>query len=117
VQGIGNRARDFALYGEHIDKFAVVIAGPKMSVPRGINQLDGNSHMIVNSPHGPLDDVPHAQIVANVPKRQSGIDVTQRCGSRDHSQTIDSRQVGQNLFVHAASKIGVVGFRAHIDKR
>ncbi len=65
LQGVGDRAGDVLLDGEHVVEFAVEGAGPELKAVRRLDQLGGDAQAVAGLAHAALQHMGHPQLLAD----------------------------------------------------
>ena len=114
----GDSARDFAFEREDIFHRTLVSFDPGMVAVAKVDQLKGNTHLVLALRTFILEQVLHAKIATNCVKTAL---LTRHVRTRalrvDYFKTGQARQIACNLILHSYREIGVLAIPAVILKR
>src|ERR1019366_7427095 len=69
---LGDLARHFALYGQHVAQFPVVALRPQVSIRGRMNQLSGDAHLTTRSDYRSLNEGVHSELTGTIRCRLAG---------------------------------------------
>ena len=87
-----------------------------MLVAAGIDQLNGDSYPVAGALNRAFQDSAHTQFIAYLTQILDGIAILHDRGSRDHFESADFSQLGQQVVMHSIRKIDVVRVSAAMSK-
>ena len=118
AQRARDRHGDLGLDLEHVFRRELAIEGlgPQVLVARRVDQLRGDPHALARALHGALEQVRHAQFLADLAHLLGGVAVLHHRGARDHLEVGIARELGQQVVVHAVDEVGGVGLGAAIGE-
>ena len=82
----------------------------------GVDQLRGNSHLVVRLAHAPFQHIAHAHLPAHVLHLDRLAFVGERGVAGDNKQTRDLGEVTGDIFRDSVAEVVLLGIFAYVDE-
>ena len=112
-----NAQRDIGLNREDVREITIVRLRPEMLVALRIDQLRDDAHAIAGAAHAPLEDRRSIQLRTDLAQAVLAFLERHDRGPRNHLETADLRQVGNDIFGDAVGEVLVLRIRAQVEER
>ena len=113
---VDDPTRDVVLDLEDIRQVAIVAVGPQVATGCCIDELRGNPHAIAGAPDRAFEHREHTKLAADGAKVDRASFISEARVARDHRQTGDLRQVGDDVFSDAVGEIFLLRIARHIGE-
>ncbi len=109
--------RDLVLDLEDVGQLAVVALGPDVAAGRPVDQLGRDPDAVAGLAHAAFERMPHAELAAHLPQIGGAALVGEGGVARDHQQTGDLGEVGDDVLGDPVGEILLLGVGAHVLER
>ncbi len=104
LQQAGDVVRESRLDRENVGQVAIVGLRPDVLVGLRVDQLARHTHLRARAPHAPLEEISHAELLADLADGLRCLAILHDGGARNDSKLANEGQVGTDVLMDAISK-------------